>query len=278
MVTAIACQETGYIWQVLRKKVDTVEEVLALCVGDTIDAPSRSAFPKNRAALLAKPRGADMFEIGRDASRARGRAHQRLQAQRFQSKQIHAGLWPLPDDLQFFLKDADFFLNKEWARFDGCMAKLLAELKDCLRKVGLQEDKSSLTDLEMCAVAIAYNRGSYNPALGLKQGHKSDGKFYGENIFDFIALSRQAPWTGAVPTDIPAVPSPAYGVVERSKVIAREGLRLRGGPGTEFPVFRVVAFGTIVDVLRKDDRWALVDLEGDGRADGHMHASFLERL
>jgi uncharacterized protein YgiM (DUF1202 family) len=81
-----------------------------------------------------------------------------------------------------------------------------------------------------------------------------------------------------VPTDIPAVPSPVNGVVERSKVIAREGLRLRGGPGSEFPVFRVVAFGTIVDVLRKDDRWALVDLEGDGRADGHMHASFLERL
>ena len=83
-------------------------------------------------------------------------------------------------DLQFFLKDADFFLSKEWARFDGCMAKLLAELKDCLHKVGLQ-NKSSLTDLEMCAVAIAYNKGSHNPALGLKQGHKSDGKFYGES-------------------------------------------------------------------------------------------------
>ena len=277
MVTAIACQETGYIWQVLRKKFDTVEEVLALCVGDTIDAPSRSAFPKNRAALLAKPRGADMFEIGRDALERVAEHINGYKPSASNPNKFMRGYGLFQYDLQFFLKDADFFLSKEWARFDGCMAKLLAELKDCLHKVGLQ-NKSSLTDLEMCAVAIAYNKGSYNPALGLKQGHKSDGKFYGENIFDFIALSRQAPWTGAVPTDIPAVPGPVNGVVERSKVIARDRLRLRGGPGSEFPVFRVVAFGTIVDVLRKDDRWALVDLEGDGRADGHMHASFLERL
>ena len=234
----------------LRKKFDTVEEVLALCVGDTIDAPSRSAFPKNRAALLAKPRGADMFEIGRDALERVAEHINGYKPSASNPNKFMRGYGLFQYDLQFFLKDADFFLSKEWARFDGCMAKLLAELKDCLHKVGLQ-NKSSLTDLEMCAVAIAYNKGSYNPALGLKQGHKSDGKFYGENIFDFIALSRQAPWTGAVPTDIPAVPGPVNGVVERSKVIAREGLRLRGGPGSEFPVFRVVAFGTIVDVLRK---------------------------
>jgi hypothetical protein len=32
-----------------------------------------------------------------------------------------------------------------------------------------------------------------------------------------------------------------------------------------------------VNVLRRDGAWSLVDLEGDGRADGHVHASFLER-
>ena len=59
LVTAIACQETGYIWQTLRKKLDDVKRVLELCVGDTIDGSGgRSAFPKNKAVLLAKPRGA----------------------------------------------------------------------------------------------------------------------------------------------------------------------------------------------------------------------------
>jgi hypothetical protein len=37
MIVAIACQETGYIWAVLRKKGLSLCRVIALCVGDTID-------------------------------------------------------------------------------------------------------------------------------------------------------------------------------------------------------------------------------------------------
>ena len=37
--------------------------LLKLCVGDTIDAPRRSAFPRNKAALIAQPRGQQMFEL-----------------------------------------------------------------------------------------------------------------------------------------------------------------------------------------------------------------------
>ena len=71
MVTAVACQETGFIWEVLRKKDLTVGRILELCVGDTIDGKAdgsgRKAFPKNKAALLAKPRGDEMFAIARQA-------------------------------------------------------------------------------------------------------------------------------------------------------------------------------------------------------------------
>jgi hypothetical protein len=67
LVVAIACQETGHIWSVLRKKPLTVDQILALCVGDTLDAPKRSAFPKTKAALLAQPRGDEMFSIARKA-------------------------------------------------------------------------------------------------------------------------------------------------------------------------------------------------------------------
>ena len=41
------------------------------------------------------------------------------------------------------------------------------------------------------AVAIAYNAGVFRPKKGLKQGHQSpDGRFYGENIFDYLRLSQ----------------------------------------------------------------------------------------
>jgi len=59
------------------------------------------------------------------------------------------------------------------------------------------------------------------------------------------------------------------------RVVARGGLNLREGPGTEFPAARLVPFGTVVHVLRTDGVWSQVDLEHDGRADGHMHSSFL---
>jgi len=37
MVTAIAYQETGYIWSVLVDKQLSLHKVLELCVGDTLD-------------------------------------------------------------------------------------------------------------------------------------------------------------------------------------------------------------------------------------------------
>ena len=61
-------------------------------------------------------------------------------------------------------------------------------------------------------------------------------------------------------------------------VIARDGLRLRGGPGTEFPIRRSLPFGTPVNIIEREGAWALVDLQGDGRADGHAHADFLVPL
>lgn len=65
MLTAIASQETGYIWGNLREKPLPTARILELCVGDTLDAPSRSAFPKNKADLLKDPNGNTMFAIAR---------------------------------------------------------------------------------------------------------------------------------------------------------------------------------------------------------------------
>lgn len=59
-------------------------------------------------------------------------------------------------------------------------------------------------------------------------------------------------------------------------VIARHGLRLREGPGTNFDAHpNVLPFGTRVFALKKTSGWTLVDLEGDGKADGFVSSEFL---
>jgi len=62
---------------------------------------------------------------------------------------------------------------------------------------------------------------------------------------------------------------------DRFVVIARGGLKLRGGPSLDFPALKTVPEGTVVNVLSRQDMWAQVDLEGDGKADGFMNLPFL---
>ncbi len=67
LLTAIAAQETGHIWGPLHGTLD-LNTLLAICVGDTLDADKgRRAFPKTKAELIAVPRGEEMFDIAREA-------------------------------------------------------------------------------------------------------------------------------------------------------------------------------------------------------------------
>ncbi|MEM9011264.1 MAG: TIGR02594 family protein [Pseudomonadota bacterium] len=70
-------------------------------------------------------------------------------------------------------------------------------------------------------------------------------------------------------------PVPATTLMEIS---ARSGLRLRGGPGTEFATITSLPLGAIVHAIGKIDGWIKVDLEGDGQADGFMSGEFLKPL
>jgi len=76
--------------------------------------------------------------------------------------------------------------------------------------------------------------------------------------------------------------SPEHGsiapVAARYRVIARGGLRLREGPGTQFDIIGGLPFGQIVFVVSISEGWARVDSEGDGRSDGFASAGFLERI
>jgi len=64
----------------------------------------------------------------------------------------------------------------------------------------------------------------------------------------------------------------------RFVIIARDGLKLRSGPSLEFGVVRTISEGIVVNVLSREGMWALVDLEGDGKADGFMNLSFLRAV
>jgi hypothetical protein len=59
------------------------------------------------------------------------------------------------------------------------------------------------------------------------------------------------------------------------RVNARRGLLLRPGPGTEFDPVGGLPLGTTVHPLRNVGSWTLVDLQGDGSADGFVSTAFL---
>ncbi len=66
---------------------------------------------------------------------------------------------------------------------------------------------------------------------------------------------------------------------QRYAVKARGGLKLRGGPGLGFGVEKVLALGTKLVLVKLDDKdpdWGMVDLQGDGIADGYVFVPFLE--
>lgn len=65
------------------------------------------------------------------------------------------------------------------------------------------------------------------------------------------------------------------GGLQKYRVIARRGLQLREGPGTEHDIIDTLPSGRIVTVVSMSGEWCQVDVEGDGLADGYCHSGFL---
>lgn len=193
MIVAIACQETGTIWPRLRRQPLSVLQIAALCVGDTIDGKpdgsGRRAFPRTKADLLAVPGGQAMFDIARKAlvDMAHYIAEYRPTASN-PDKFCH-GFGVFQADLQFFRTDPAYFLNRKYELFDESLKRCVTNLKAGARKRGF-EGRPRLTDEEFATVAIVYNTGGYNPSKGLKQGHYNGARYYGEEVFGFVRLSR----------------------------------------------------------------------------------------
>jgi len=215
LICAIAFQESGELWSKLRLHLPP-EEVLRLSVGDTLDEPNRSAFPKNKDELIGEPQGQQMFNL----------AHQLLQQMGDGTGiEIYQHLGTKPDkfvhgygifqyDLQYFLRDPDFFLSQRWKSIDPCIEKLMTELRGALNDLGFS-NKTSLTDLESDFVAIVYNTGfgNFRQSRGIRQGHFDGQQYYGENIDRFLQIARTIPTPAPTPAGgpQPSVPPAAAG-------------------------------------------------------------------
>ncbi|MCW5736398.1 MAG: M15 family metallopeptidase [Enhydrobacter sp.] len=101
----------------------------------------------------------------------------------------------------------------------------------------------------------------------------------GWDAFLANAAASPLPSVGGVP---PTPPQPQAGAAVAPSVaaaahivIARGGLNLRAGPGTEFTVLQTLPSGTTVFVVARHGDWAQADLQGDGLADGFVSLAFL---
>ena len=209
LLAAIAYQETGKeMWAPKIGKL-SVSDILRICVGDTIDSPGRSAFPKNKAQLERAPRGREMFTIARNALVEMARfvpAYRRMAAR--PHKFCH-GFGIFQYDLQFFKNDPEYFLQRKWHVFDVCVANCVRELKEAMQRQGWSH-KTSLTHREMVFVAIAYNRGRANLSKGFKQGHRDgQGVYYGQYIDRYLKAAKTAP----VSTTVVESPPPRNQIV-----------------------------------------------------------------
>ena len=117
-MVAIACQETGPSGRGCARRTDRRPDPRAVRRrhAGCRQGPGR-AFPQDKAALLAKPRGKEMFAIARQALVDMARARAGFAAVANPDKFCHGfGLFQL--DLQFFRVEPDYFLEKRYEKFE----------------------------------------------------------------------------------------------------------------------------------------------------------------
>lgn len=186
LISAIAYQETGYIWSKMINQ-SSLNELLETCVGDTLDRDK--TFPKNRDHLLTVNNGREMYSIAREALLKVSMWVDGYKSVANNPLKFCKGFGIFQYDLQFFINNPSFFLEKKWTNFNECIYVLIDELILAQNRIPLLKNKSNLTDIEQVYVAIAYNSGGFDLNKGLKQGYKSDSLYYGELINTYYNIS-----------------------------------------------------------------------------------------
>ncbi|WP_019675235.1 M15 family metallopeptidase [Arsukibacterium perlucidum] len=182
---------------------------------------------------------------------------------------------------------ADFvlFIDGKWSWDDSAeRKKWWQQLHKLAAKHGLQPLSWELPHLQMQDLNLSELQAGNYP-----QGGDSD---WAENLQQAIDSWRGSPAAPPLPPGLPArpplpsaapaadsnTPALANQLGIKARVSARDGLRLRAGPGTGFDIKTTLVSGQLVNVLGNSGDWSQVDLQGDGLADGYCHTGFLEQL
>lgn len=290
LLSAIALQETGYIWSVLVAKGLPVNQVLRLCVGDTIDAPGRNAFPKNKQELLSLPKGQQIFDIARQCLVDMAQHIAGYRNAVTNSSKFCRGFGIFQCDLQFAKTKADYFLNQAWGDIVKCLELMMEELKAAQSRQGWSA-KTTLTDFEKIHIAIAYNRGKSTLSKGFRQGHFDGERYYGEYIQEYLATAQgiqvaptpspsPAPLPDPVPAPIP-LPTPIESGSEVYRVNVSSTLKLRMAPDTSAGIRASLPAGQLVQRIGglKTDAWYQVETSINGAYfAGFVSAQYLQPM
>jgi hypothetical protein len=236
MLTALACQETGEVWPVLRRAGLPTSQILHLCVGDTLDRTK--TFPRNRGDLESRPGGSQMFQSANAGLVEMAKYITGYAGAAANPNKFCKGFGIFQYDLQFFnSKTAPYFLGG-YADFDTCLGRCLGELGEAMKRAKIRPSPT-LTDMQKAAVAIAYNTGGYDPKKGLKQGYKpKKGPYYGEAYYAFLQLAHTVnpvlPPAPAKPLGEAILPPPTLAAAGKPFVVATETglLNVRKAPQT----------------------------------------------
>jgi hypothetical protein len=179
--------------------------------------------------------------------------------------------------------DFVLYINGQWSwSTSGINGRRWERLHELGAQVGLKPLSWEKPHLQMEGVTLS----------NLRNGRYPDGgdQSWAENLEDMIVNWSGSPGAPPVPTVVDDRPplddaedTDAEPVVDtdrevsggRYRVAARNGLRLREGPGTQYEVLGKLASGRIVHRLAVDGDWVQVDSEGDGLADGFCHGAYL---
>jgi uncharacterized protein (TIGR02594 family) len=194
----------------------------------------------------------------------------------------------------YFAVDHDYFRRSELDQIRPYFEAVKAQISDRYRiglygsgTVGAFMQRAGLIDLVWLAGAVGWSgtrsmleTGAWT--LFQKELHKNwpGGRFqYDGNITNpaFPDIGQfSLGETGATNILVNGTASAGSSAATLMKVIARSGLKLRRGPGTDFPEITTLPEGTLVTALDRIGDWIKVDLESDSHADGFMHGGFLQ--
>jgi hypothetical protein len=181
----------------------------------------------------------------------------------------------------------DFVLyeNGRWSWDDkGERKQWWKQLHVLARQVGLEPLSWETPHLQLVGISLSQLKNGQYPPDGDED--------WADNLRSAIHQWRgspAAPPEPAVIFDRPALDpstvndnreifSPARSEQPKFRVTARNGLRMREGPGTAYDIVATLSSGQVVTVVAISGEWSQVDIEGDGLADGYCHSGYLAPL